>query len=209
MITQRPKFQSVAWTWAAGWMLVSLGVVLSGVYNSPNRGLTAFYGLGFAGWVIGAAGTIRYVHQRFGADARMIALSAVGWGGGALVAVLLGLFWMFRWDTGFLGPLLAAALGGAIGGAFTLPLRSLSSPAAMLRMSLRGAFSWGLAFLVFQFLAFYAGYILMQLTINPLLPLLGEVWAGVPGLALPAGVCGFTSALLALLASKWIQINER
>ena len=41
----------IPWAWAAGWALVSLGMMLSDVYSSPNRGLTEYYLLGCAGWV--------------------------------------------------------------------------------------------------------------------------------------------------------------
>jgi len=205
MIKQQKKFWSIAWAWAAGWVLLSMGQVISGVYNSPNNGLTAFHVLGFTGWGIGAAGTIRYVRQRFGVDVYVTALSAAGWCIGALVAVALWLFWADKaetWQIGFLGPIVGPGLGGAIGGAFTLPMRVLSSPAAIARASLLGALSWGAAFLVFQFLAFYAGYILMLITAGLLAPIVGWVWAQVPWWALPAGVGGFLAALLASLSLR-------
>jgi hypothetical protein len=209
MSTKSVKFHSVTWAWALGWLLASMGQVLSGVYNLPNRGLTAFYLLGFAGWAIGAAGTLRYMRLRFGAEARVVALSAAGWMAGALSALVLGLFWMSTWNIGFLGPPVAVALGGAIGGGLTLPMRSFSSPAAIVRASLRGTFNWGLAFLVFQILMFYASYILVQWTVNPLVPILGEVWAEVPGWGLPACLGGFLAALLAMLDSRWVHLTER
>jgi hypothetical protein len=53
------KVQSIAWAWAARWALVSLGMVISDVYSSPNRGLPVAYSLGFAGWAIGSAVRIR------------------------------------------------------------------------------------------------------------------------------------------------------
>ena len=89
------------------------------------------------------------------------------------------------------------ALGGAIGGALTLPMRSLSSPATLVRASVRGTFSRGAAFLVFQILAFYTGYILIMLAANPLESIVGLAWAYFPGMALPAGVGGFLAARLA------------
>jgi hypothetical protein len=92
MINRRREFQSVAWALVAGWVLASMGQVISDVYSLSNRGLTAAYVLGFAGWTIGAAGTIRYVRHRLGANVHVIALSVAGWGVGALVAVVLGLF---------------------------------------------------------------------------------------------------------------------
>jgi len=196
----------VAWAWAAGWVLVSMGQTISDVYSLPNRGLTALYVLGFAGWAIGATGTIRYVRHRFGADVYVIALSVAGWGVGSLVAVVLGLFWMQTWNMGFLAMIVSPALGGALGGALTLPMRSLSSPATIVRASVRGAFSWGAAFVVFQFLAFYAGYILMQMTVNQLVPIAGAALATVPGWALPAGVGGL---LAGWLASRSLQVTER
>ena len=57
-----------------------------------------------------------------------------------------------------------------------------------------GAISWGAMFLIFQTLAFYAGYILSALTVNRLVPLLGNTWADRPrmGSAYGAGwpACG-------------------
>ncbi len=184
-----------------------MGQVILYVYSTnPNDISPVTYVLGFAGWAIGAAGTIRYVRHRFGADAYVIALSVAGWSVGALVAVVLGLFWLQTWNVAFFGPIVGVALGGAIGGALTFPMQSLSSPATIVRASVRSAFSWGLAFLVFQILAFYAGYILMLITAVPLAPIVGWVWAEVPGWALPAGVGGL---LAALLASRSLQITER
>jgi|GEM_PF-6589574 len=189
------KLPSVAWAWAAGWFLASLGLVISDAYSSPNRGLAAAYLLGLAGWGVGAAGTIRYMRQKFGPDTTVIAISAAGWVIGSLVAVFLGLFWGERWDPGILGPIVAAALGGAIGGGLTFPTRSLPSAWVALRLGLWGFVSWGAAFLVFQVLAFYASYILVQLTVNPLVPLAGDIGAKIPGWALPAGLGGLLAGV--------------
>jgi hypothetical protein len=209
MINRKREYLSIAWAWAAGWTLVSIGQVISDVYSIPDTDLTAYYALGFVGWTIGAAGTIRYLHNRFEANVHVIALSVLGWGVGALVAVGLMPFmalWAETRQLGFLGPILSPVLGGAIGGASTLPMRSLSCPATIARASMLGAFSWGTAFLVFQFLAFYAGYILMLMTLNTLAPIVGWIWAGVPGWSLPAGVGGF---LAAWLASRSLHLTER
>ncbi len=205
MTNRQPKIQFIAWAWAASWILASLGQAISDVYSSPNRGLIGFYVLGFAGWAIGAAVTIDYVRRQFEANGYVIALSVAGWGIGALVAVMLGLFWMETWNLGFLGLPVAAALGGTIGGALTLPVRSLSSPATLVRASVRGAFSWGATFLIFQVLALYAGYILVQMTVNPLVPIIGNIWAKVPGWALPTGLGGLHAAWL---ASRSLRSNK-
>ncbi len=203
-----PKFQAVLWAWAAGWALVSIGQQLWGVYDSPTRGVAPYLIFGIAGWALGAIFTIRYVRQRFGADGRLAAFGAVGWGLGALVAMLLGLSLVQTWDAGFLGLIVAPALGATIGGAFTITRRS-SSPAAIVAGSLRGALGWGLSFLLFELLAFYAGYILSAVSINLLAPSLGDPWAKVPGWALPAGAGGYAAALVALFATKLLQVSER
>src|SRR5687767_5611394 len=117
MVDQQRRLQSVSWTWALGWLLASMGFVISDAYSSPNRGLTAAYLLGFIGWGIGAAGTVRYIHHRFGGEIHVVVLSMIGWGAGAVVAVALGLRWLEEWNAGFFGPIFGAALGGAIGGA--------------------------------------------------------------------------------------------
>jgi hypothetical protein len=203
---RHPKILSVAWAWSAGWALASVGMSISDVYSSPNRGLAAFLMLGFAGWAIGAAGTIRYVRLRFGADIPVIVLSVAGWVVGALVAVVLGLLWMETWNLGYLGLPVGAALGGAIGGTLTLPVQSLASRVSLVRQSLRGALIWGASFLVFQVLAFYAGYLLVLMTAVPLASIIGWGWATVPGWALAAGVCGF---LAARLASTSLRITKQ
>ncbi len=197
MVNQRRNYQLIAWAWGAGWLLVSMGLVLSDVYSSPNRGLTAFYVLGFAGWAIGAAFTIHYVRQPMGANVYLTGLSIAGWAAGALVALVLGFSWMQIWNGGFWGLIVAAAIGGAIGAGLTFPLRSSSSPMSIVGRSLWRAFSWGVLFLVFQTLAFYAGYILSQLTVNQLVPIIGDTWAEVPGWAVPAGLAGLHAAMLA------------
>ena len=199
VLNQKPERITVALAWAAGWLLFSMGQMLSGMYNLPNNGETAFTVLGLAGWAIAAAFTIRYLRRHSGADARITALSVVGWSAGTLEAVILWSFWAHtaeNWQAGFLGPVLSPTLGGLIGGALTLPLKSLSSPAAILRASLRGALCWGAGFLIFQSLAFYAGYFLMLMTVAPLAPIVGWVWAEVPGWALTAGVGGFLAGWL-------------
>ncbi|OGN97757.1 MAG: hypothetical protein A2Z71_05790 [Chloroflexi bacterium RBG_13_50_21] len=198
MFNRQPKIQSVAWAWAIGWSLVSMGMVISDVYSSPNRGLIAYYVLGVTGWIIGVVGTIRYMRHMFGVDVHMIALSVTGWGVGALVAMVLGLFWMETWNLGFLGSPVGVALGAAIGGALMLPRGSQTSFVRIIRVSSVGAFSWGAAFLVFQILAFYVGYFLMLMTYNPLASMVGWVWATVPGWTLPAGFFGFIAAWLAI-----------
>ena len=91
-------------------------MVISDVYSSPNRGWTAAYVLGFAGWTIGAAVTIDYVRRQFGANGYLTALSIAGWAIGAFIALVLGFSWMYMWNGGYWGPIVAAALGGAIGG---------------------------------------------------------------------------------------------
>ena len=88
MINHRRNYQLIAWAWGAGWLLVSMGMAISGVYSSPNSGLTAAYVLGFAGWTIGAAVTIHYVRQQFGKNVYLTGLSIAGWAVGAFVAVV-------------------------------------------------------------------------------------------------------------------------
>jgi hypothetical protein len=208
MAEKQTKFQSVVWAWAAGWLLVSMGQQISGIYNLPNRGLAAYYILGFGGWALGAVFTIRYMRQRFAWDARITALSAAGWGAGALIAVLFGWYLAQSWDAGFLGLLVAPAIGALIGGALTLPVQFPATRITVVRASLRGAFSWGLSFLVFQFLAFYSSYLISALTVNLLAPILGDVWASVPGWGLPAAAGGYAAALVALFGDKLLYISE-
>lgn len=197
MFFKEPQIREVAWAWALGWFLASVGSVISDVSSTPNRGLAAAYMLGLLGWTIGGAGTVRYIRQQFGADAKVVALSAIGWGVGALLAVQLGLAWQQEWNAGFWGPIFGAAIGGTIGGALTVSSSSFSADRRALYASLSSAFRWGAAFLVFQVLAFYAGYLLMQMTVDPLVPLVGHVAAKIPGWTLPAGAGGFLAARLA------------
>jgi hypothetical protein len=207
MTHRRQIIHPIAWAWAAGWVLVSTGMVISDVYSSPNRGWTAAYVLGFAGWTIGAAVTIAYVRRQFGANGYLTALSIAGWAIGAFTALVLGFSWMFMWNGGFWGPIVAAALGGAIGGGFTLPLRSPSSLLSLVSASLLGAFSWGVMFLIFQTLAFYAGYLLSALMVYRLGPITGYVWwVELPGWVVPAGICGL---LAAQFASMSLRITSR
>lgn len=206
MVSQRRLFQSIPWAWAAAWALASTGMIISDGYSDPNRGWTAAYVLGFAGWLIGASVTIGYVHRQYGANGYITALRISGWSIEAFVAVVLGYSWLQTWNGGYWGPIVAAALGGAIGGALTLPVRSPSSLVTIAGKSLLSAFSWGVTFLVFQTLAFYAGYILVQLTVNQLVPVVGNIWAGVPGWAIPAALCGLHAAML---ASRSLRSSER
>jgi hypothetical protein len=182
-------------------------MVISDVYSTPNRGWVAAYVLGFIGWTIGAAVTIAYVRRQFGANGYLTALSIAGWAIGAFTALVLGFSWMFMWNGGFWGPIVAAALGGAIGGGLTLPLRSPSSLLSLVSASLLGAFSWGVMFLIFQTLAFYAGYLLSALMVYRLGPIIGySWWIELPGWVVPAGICGL---LAAQLASMSLRISSR
>jgi hypothetical protein len=207
MTHRRQIIHPIAWAWAAGWVLVSMGRVISDVYSSPNRGWTAAYVLGFAGWTIGAAVTIDYVRRQFRANGYLTALGIAGWSIGAFTALVLGFSWMFIWNGGYWGPIVAAALGGAIGGGLTLPLRSPSSLLSVVSASLLGAFSWGAMFLIFQTLAFYAGYLLSVLMVYRLSPIIGyNWWIDLPGWVVPAVICGL---LAAQLASMIFRITGR
>ncbi len=206
MVNQRRNYQLIAWAWGAGWLLVSMGTAISGVYSNPNNGLTTAYVLGFAGWIIGAAVTIHYVRQKFGKNVYLTGLSIAGWAVGAFVAVVIGMSWLHTWDAGFWGPIVGTAIGGAIGGGLALPVRSPFSATAIVGRFLWGAISWGALFLIFQTLAFYIDYILTALTVNWLAPLLGDTWATVPGWAVPMGLAGLHAAML---ASRSLQIPKR
>jgi hypothetical protein len=203
MTHRRQIIHPIAWAWAAGWVLVRTGMVISDVYSSPNRGWTAAYLFGFAGWAIGATVTIGYVRRQFGANGYLTALSISGWAIGAFTALVIGFSWMFMWNGGFWGPIVAAALGGAIGSGLTLPLRSPSSLLSLVSASLLGAFSWGAMFLIFQTLAFYAGFILSTLLWSRLGPITGYVWwVELPGWVMPAGICGLLAAQLASMSLR-------
>ena len=206
MTGRRVAARSIAWAWAAGWLLVSLGQAISDVYSSPNRGLTAYYILGLAGWIVGAAGTLRFVHRRFNAGALVLALGAAGWIIGALLAVVWGLSLAEKGAAGFWGLIAGPVLGGGIGGALTLPLQSLAPPRKLALALLRGAFGWGAAFLVLQILAFYAWYMLYMLTADPLSnifgPILGAVIAGLLPAGLGGWLAGWAAARLAGLVMR-------
>ena len=204
MSHQRGRIWSVGLAWAAGWLLVSLGQAISDVYSSPNRGSTALYVLGLAGWAVGAAGTLRFLRRRFGADGSVTANSAAGWAAGALVAVVLGTHWLFTWNAGFIGVIAGPALGAVIGGASTLPVRSLPPAGVALRASLLGMFAWGGVFLLFQTAAFYAWYILYATMGNSLYQSVGPVWALIIVGIIPAGIGGFLAGLNAALLLSWI-----
>lgn len=207
MTPRRRIIHPIAWAWAVGWVLVSTGMVISDVYSSPNRGWMAAYVLGFAGWAIGAAGTVSFVQRQYGANGYLTALSIAGWAIGAFTALVLGFSWMFMWNGGYWGPIVAAALGGAIGGGLTLPLRSPSSLLSLVSASLVGAISWGVMFLIFQTLAFYAGYLLSAVMVYRLGPIIGyNWWIELPGWVVPAGICGL---LAAQLASMSLRITGR
>jgi hypothetical protein len=155
------RISTVGWAWAAGWALAAAGLAISDVYSTPNRGMLAAYSFGIAGWIIGAAGTSRYL-RRCGSTPSVVVFCAAGWSAGALVAVLLGQAWLADWRLGYWGPIVSAALGGSVGGAFTLHVESESAVSQRLQSALR----WGASFLFFQAVAFYVGYILLQMTIT-------------------------------------------
>jgi hypothetical protein len=204
MRPQKPKLLSVSLAWGIGWLLVSLGQTISNALSIPNSGMTAAYLLGFAGWGIGAVATIRYVHHKFATGRSAIVLSAIGWGIGAFVAVVLMPSVARLAENamlGFLGPTGSPILGSVIGGAFTLSSKSSMSRTSVAGAVMRGALSWGISFLVFQYLAFLSGYILLLLTATRLEPIVGYPWASVPGWAIPAAFGGGLAGLIA----PWLQ----
>jgi hypothetical protein len=64
----------------------------------------------------------------------------------------------------------------------------------LVRRAADGAVCWGAGFLVFSFVSFYAGYILTQVTVDALVPIVGHALAKVPGWAVPAALCGVAAA---------------
>jgi hypothetical protein len=112
--------------------------------------------------------------------------------------VIVGLVWLQEWDAGYWGPIVGAAVGGAVGGGFTRPIRAGSGEITIWRSSVAAALSWGSAFLVFQVFAFYVGYILVQVTVDPLVPIVGHIAAKIPGWVVPAALGGWAATRLAL-----------
>jgi hypothetical protein len=180
-----------------------MGLVLSDANSTPDVALTA-YVLGFAGWLIGGLGTAHDLRRRFDSDPTVTVLCLTGWGVGSLPAVLFGLEWLHTWNGGYWGPIVGVALGGAIGGALTLPVRSLpdASPARLLWLVVRGAVGWGAAFLALQTVSFYIGYILTEMTVDPLVAIIGHGWSKVPGMVVPAAFCGHIAARS---VRRWIE----
>ena len=189
-------------SWGLGWAIASVSVGLD-FYSVPNRALAAASLVGLAGWGVGAAGTIHDLRRRFGSTFGTQLLCAIGWALGALVNVAIIATGLEHWNPGFVALIVGPAVGGAIGGAFTLPPATTPSsrlPAGPLRRAAESAVCWGTGFLVFSFVSFYAGYILGQMTIDPLVPILGPAMARTFGWALPAALGGYAAARIGVLS---------
>jgi hypothetical protein len=143
-------YRLVPWTWSAAWLLTALGAGIANIFSSPSGGLISYIGLSAVGW--GAAG---YVTARASGGKAGLPLRLAAWAGAYLVAVPLGLAWIFSRDMPpfllFVPFLLAGALGGA---------------ASSLR---GGAWRWvsaafvGVVFFLFYTIGLYAGYVLVLL----------------------------------------------
>jgi hypothetical protein len=138
----------IPWAWSAAWLLAGLGIHISDIYSSPSRSQIPYFVISALGW--GIAGVITASASR-GRPGMAVRLAA--WMIAALVAILFGLFWLYRWNMAFFGPIVATGLAGAIGG--------VTSSVRKGAWRLVSGALLGLAFLLFATVSFMASYFLM------------------------------------------------
>jgi hypothetical protein len=137
----------VPWAWSAAWLLTSLGFWISVVNSLVPPNFIAYIALSALGWGLAASVTASVNRDKSGMRFRL-----VGWLVSGLACIALSIFWMLRWDAGFLALIAAPGVAGALGGV-----------AGSMR---RGAGRWvsgillGGVFLILALLNFYASYIL-------------------------------------------------
>jgi hypothetical protein len=148
MLYQLKAHRLVPWAWSVGWLLTGVGIWLSDIYSSPSRSLIPFIVLSALGW--GIAG---FVTASTGRGTPGMFLRLAAWGVAWLAFSLLGLLWERSWNGGFLGPIVATGLAGAIGG--------LAGSLRKGAWRLVSAVLLGVAFLLFALVSFYASYFFM------------------------------------------------
>jgi hypothetical protein len=164
-------------------MLTGVGIAISDLYSSPSKSLIPYIVLSALGWGIASLVTAEAVGQEAG-----IAVRLAAWAVAYLVYVAGGYYLATNRNMGFLGPIAAIGVAGAIGGVF----------------SSRRSGGWrlvsgimvGLAFMVFATISFYASYFLM-FPYTAEARVLGEMGANifiwvVPGMIFGLGA-GFTA----------------
>jgi len=150
MLNQSKAYRLMPWAWSVAWMLTGLGVAISDLYSYPSKSLIPYIVLSAVGWGFAGFVTVRAAGHKSGATLRLIA-----WIVAYLVYVVFGFYDATSWNMGFLGPIVAIGVAGAIGGVF----------------SSRRAGAWrlvsgvlvGLTFLLFATVSFYVTAIQMYL----------------------------------------------
>ncbi len=183
-------YRLAPWAGSAAWLLAGAGIWLSNITSSPSNSLFAYYFLSMVGWGIAAVVTSAATWKKPG---RILRLAA--WGIAILVAVVVGLSWMYRWNIAILALPVATGVAGGIGG-----IASSFRPGLGRLVSGIGL---GIIFLVLAVASFYGTYfgeVLVTWTGQlfgdiPIIPtLIGLAWI------IPGGVFG----LIAGFALRWI-----
>ena len=172
------------------------------VFANPEKAAAAFAARKMLGylveigcWAVAIAATSRYLRRAFGADSRVVMRSVVGWSLGWITAMPLASLWMHSSEAGFFAPIVGMGLAGAIGGAMTLPVSTLSIPAVtQARIMAVSGLGLGGAFLCFAFLGFVAGYILVAALPDEIAGLAVGPWGMILALVAPACAAGFAAA---------------
>jgi hypothetical protein len=147
MLKELQAYRLVPWSWSLAWLLTGLGFWISVVNSLLPPNFLAYISFSALGWGIAVFVTVSVARDRPGMLFRL-----VGWLVAGLACIALSIFWMLRWDAGFLALIAAPGVAGVLGG-ITGSMR-------------RGAWRWvsgillGVAFLILSALNFYASYIL-------------------------------------------------
>jgi hypothetical protein len=185
-IGQLQAYRLVPWAWSAAWLLTGLGFWISIIKPLALGDFIAYIALGALGW--GMAGLVSARAANGAGGTPGVAVRLAGWGVASLVAILLGLVWMLSWDAGFVGPMAASGLAGAIGG--------LSGSVRKGAWRLLSGLLLGVVFLLLAVISFYAGYILWL----GAQPAGGRDLLSLLAWLIPAALCGLGAGF----AARWI-----
>jgi hypothetical protein len=183
MPSQAQAYRWMPWAWSLAWLLTGMGGAISDIYSSPSKSLSPYVILSILGWSM-----VGFVTAKATRQVQSTAIQSIAWLVASMVASLLSLAWLHSWNIGFLGPIAACGLAGAIGGA--------ASPVRPRVGRLVSAVLLGSVFALFATVSFYLSFIFLSF-FRPMARLFGNGGASVLAWGLPGALCGLVTGFLA------------
>lgn len=182
--------------WALGWCAMALGFWVLGPTDSPDLrspdARVAAVLVASVGWTLMTVAALKGLRAR-GATVAHLALAAVLWSTGGLLAIVEGFAWMATWDWGLLGPIVAISAGVFLGTTFSLPSASRGLLRALVCVR-TAALLAGLLFIL-QYAGVVASYLLLLFVAKAtIVPLIGWTASEAVCWGVPAVLTGLAGA---------------